>query len=192
MTKSLSKWQHALMSLCILILFMIGLHLILLQPALTAGKEYRERIDDFSFQLNKFRKTEYQIVDLHNQIERLKQQDPDNGNYLEDKSPSLVAAELQKQLKTLIETNGGNLVSTHVITNTDDGPFPKVTIKVHMQSEIDTLQTVFYKLAVNKPILFTSNVQIQKRNTSSRKRQANAGKLEVRFDVTGYIYKSVI
>jgi hypothetical protein len=192
MTKSLSNWQHAVMSLCILILFVIGLHLILLQPALTARKEYQERIDDYSFQLNKFRNTEYRIVNLQNQIERLKQQDPDNGNYLEDKSPSLVAAELQKQLKTLIETNGGNLVSTHVITTTDDELFPKVTIKVHMQAEMDTLQTVFYKLAVNKPILFTRNVQIQKRHTSSRRQKANTGKLEIRFDVTGYIYKSVI
>ena len=192
MNKSLSNWQHAVISLSILILFAAGLYLILLQPALTARKEYQERIDDYSFQLNKFRDTESQIVDLLKQIERLKKQDPDNGNYLEDKSPSLVAAELQKQLKTLIESNGGNLVSTHVITTTDDELFPKVTIKIHMQAEMDTLQTVFYQLAVNKPILFTSNIQIQKRNTSSRRKQANAGKLEVRFDITGYIYKSVI
>jgi hypothetical protein len=192
MNKSLSNWQHAVISLGILILFAAGLYIILLQPALTARKEYQERIDDYSFQLNKFRDTESQIGDLQKQIERLKKQDPDNGNYLEDKSPSLVAAELQKQLKTLIESNGGNLVSTHVITTTDDELFPKVTIKIHMQAEMDTLQTVFYQLAINKPILFTSNVQIQKRNTSSRRKQANAGKLEVRFDVTGYIYKSVI
>jgi hypothetical protein len=192
MNKSLSNWQHAVISLGILILFVAGLYIILLQPALTARKEYQERIDDYSFQLNKFRDTESKIVDLQKQIERLKKQDPDNGNYLEDKSPSLVAAELQKQLKTLIESNGGYLVSTHVITTADDELFPKVTIKIHMQAEMDTLQAVFYQLAVNKPILFTSNVQIQKRNTSSRRKQANAGKLEVRFDVTGYIYKSII
>ena len=190
MKSPLPKWQHATLSLCLLAVVVTGLYFTLLQPALTARKNYQERIDDLSLQLDRYRNTESEILKLQDEIEQLMLVDPDNDGFLEEKSPALVAADLQRQLKSLIESNGGDLVSTNVITDPENELFPKVTIKVHMQAEMQTMVTVFYKLAVNKPFLFTSDILIQQRHMVSRRQQPDAGKLEVRFDVTGYINQS--
>ncbi|OGT32391.1 MAG: hypothetical protein A2W28_06565, partial [Gammaproteobacteria bacterium RBG_16_51_14] len=184
MKSPLPKWQHATLSLCLLAVVVTGLYFTLLQPALTARKNYQERIDDLSLQLDRYRNTESEILKLQDEIEQLMLVDPDNDGFLEEKSPALVAADLQRQLKSLIESNGGDLVSTNVITDPENELFPKVTIKVHMQAEMQTMVTVFYKLAVNKPFLFTSDILIQQRHMVSRRQQPDAGKLEVRFDVT--------
>lgn len=101
--------------------------------------------------------------------------------------PAIIAANLQKKLKTIVESNGGNLVSTHAITGKDDGGHAKVTIKVHMQVDMNALQAVLYNLTTNKPLLFIDNILIQRRHVSRKRKNKNSGKGEVRFDVTGYL-----
>ena len=187
MNNKLSHWQHGLISAGILITLVASVYLVLVQPALKTKNENIDRIDDLSFQLSKFSSAEAQIKQLENEIRSLNDSDINKGDFLEGSAPAIVAATLQKKLKTIIEASGGNLVSTHAITGKDDDVYPKVTIKVHMQVDMNALQTVLYGLTNNKPLLFTDNLLIQRRHTSSKRRNRNTGLLEVRFDVTGYL-----
>jgi len=187
MTSKLSHWQHGLISASILIALIASFYLILIQPALTIKKENIERLDNLSFQLRKFSHAEAQITQLENEIKPLKESDINNGDFLEGDAPAIVAANLQKKLKTMVVSSGGNLVSTHAITGKDDDVYPKVTIKVHMQVDMKALQAVLYSLTTNKPLLFIDNLLIQRRHTSSKRQNRNTGLLEVRFDVTGYL-----
>ncbi|MCZ6804299.1 MAG: type II secretion system protein GspM [Proteobacteria bacterium] len=187
MTSKLSHWQHGLISASILIALMASFYLVLIQPALTIKKENIERIDDLSFQLRKFSNAGAQITLLEDEIKAFKKNDINNGDFLEGDAPAIVAANLQKKLKTMVKASGGNLVSTHAITGKDDGVYPKVTIKVHMQVDMKALQTVLYNLTINKPLLFIDNLLIQRRHTPSKRQNRNTGLLEVRFDVTGYL-----
>ena len=187
MNNKLSHWQHGLISAGILIALVAFVYLVLVQPALKAKNENIDRIDDLSFQLSKFSSAEAQIKQLENEINSLNDSDINKGDFHEGSAPAIVAATLQKKLKTIVEASGGNLVSTHAITGKDDDVYPKVTIKVHMQVDMNALQTVLYGLTNNKPLLFTDNLLIQRRHTSSKRQNRNTGLLEVRFDVTGYL-----
>lgn len=187
MNSKLSHWQHGLISASILIAVAASFYLVLIQPALAIKNENIERIDDLSFQLSKFSHAAAQIKQLENEIKSINNSDSNKGDFLEGNAPAIVAANLQKKLKTIVEASGGNLVSTHAITGKDDDVYPKVTIKVHMQVDMNALQTVLHSLTNNKPLLFTDNLLIQRRHTSSKRQNRNTGLLEVRFDVTGYL-----
>jgi type II secretion system (T2SS) protein M len=192
MTHSLAPWKHASLSLSILILILSSVYFYMVEPALLKQKENLERFDTLSFQIKKLGDMEQNIADLNEQIVQLKEHNPNNLDFIKKKTSALVAADLQKLLKKLIESNGGNLVSTHAVTKPKDDVFSDITIKVHMRCNITTLRTVIYALATNKPLLFTDNLLIQKKSSrSSRKRKnTSTDQLEVRFDVTGYINQS--
>ncbi len=192
MTDKLSNWQHGIISVTILFFVSVAFYLIIIQPALKIRINNAERIDNLSFQLNKFSTTKAQIEQLKEEIKNITEHDVNKGNFLEGKAPAIIAANLQKKLKTIIETNGGNLVSTHAITGKEDDSYPKVTIKVHMQVDMKALQAVLYNLTTNKPLLFTDNLLIQSRQSSSKRKNRNSGQIEVRFDVTGYLDNSAI
>jgi type II secretion system (T2SS) protein M len=192
MMPTLPPWKHAALSFSILLLLITSIYFLVVQPALSINQENKQRFEYLSFQLEKYGDTEQKIKSLNTQIKQLKENNPNDLDFLKKKTSALVAADLQKMLKTLIETNGGNLVSTHAVTKPKDEVFSNVTIKVHMRCNITTLRTVLYKLSANKPLLFTDNILIQKKNISAsrRKQNRNSDKLEIRFDVTGYINQS--
>ncbi len=184
--------QHGLYSLGILVLGVAGFYILLIHPVLSARINNAERIEDLQFQSSKFASSNQEIELLRNEINHLKIQSPSKNDFLEDKAPAIVAANLQKQIKALVETSGGNLVSTHALSQTEDELFPKITVKVHMRTNINALREVFYQIAINKPLLFTENILIQKSRTSFRNRQQTDSQIEVRFDVSGYMNSSSI
>ena len=86
----------------------------------------------------------------------------------------------------MIEESGGNLISTQALPGRDDEAYPRVTVKVRMQADMNALQAVLYQLMINRPLLFTDNMMIQRRNIAPGPRDSGAGLLEVHFDVSGY------
>ncbi len=187
MKTKLSHWQHGLFSAGISLITVAVFYFVLIQPALTTRKANVDRIEDLTFQLSKFSGAAGNIKVLENEIKTLNNNNANKADFLTGDVPAIIAAELQKKLKTIVEASGGNLVSTHAITGKDDDVYPKVTIKVHMQVDMKALQAVLYKLTNNKPLLFTDNLLIQRRHVSSKRQNKNTGLLEVRFDVTGYL-----
>lgn len=187
MNNRFTKWQHALISLGILITLIFSVYLVIIQPAIKSRTDNNEQIENLSFSLSKYANVEEQIKKLKQDIASLNNSGAKNNGFMQGAVPAIVAANLQNKLKTIIESNGGNLVSTHVITNKDNDSYPAVRIKVHMQVDMTPLQAILFKLTNEKPLLFTENLLIQRRNTASKRQTKNAGLVEVRFDVIGYL-----
>lgn len=183
--------RQRIYSLGILFLVILAFYSILIQPAISARIIYTERIEDLMFQSSKFSLSSQDSVSLNEEIANLKKQNPDKNNFLENKPPAIVAADLQKKIKALVESSGGNLVSTHALTDGKEELFSKITVKVHMRTDIKALRGVFYQIAINEPLLFTENILIQKSRARSRKKQRVDNQIEVRFDVSGYMNPSL-
>jgi len=192
MKLELKHWQHALLSVGILLLGLFFLYYLLVSPALANRANFNGRYDELELQLAKYKKAEQQLEQLKNQISQLNDNPSKKAYFLKNKPDTLAAADLQKQLKTLIESNDGQIVSTQPIEDQDKNLFSKVTIKLHMRGNINALQETLYGLEFSKPLLFVDNIIIQnraRRSASARKKpNANADQLDIRFDVTGYIF----
>lgn len=176
----------------ILFLGIVGFYLLLVQPALSAKSRNTDRIEDLMFQSSKFAFSNQENDLIKEEIKQLKTQKPGKQDFLENKIPAIVAAELQKKIKALVDTSGGTLVSTHALSQEKDEIFPKITVKVHMRTNMKALRDVFYQIAINKPLLFTENIVIQGSRTISRKSRQTDDQVEVRFDVSGYMNISSI
>ncbi len=182
--------RQGIFSLGILFLVILAFYTVLIQPAISARSRNTERIEDLMFQSSKFTLSSQESDLLKNEIAHLKQQNPNRNNFLENKAPAIVAADLQKKIKALVDSSGGNLVSTHALTDRKEELFSKITVKVHMRTDMNALRDVFYQIAINEPLLFTENILIQKSRTRSRKKQRVNNQIEVRFDVSGYMNPS--
>ncbi len=182
--------RQGIYSLGILFLVILAFYSVLIQPAISARIKNTERIEDLMFQSSKFSLSSQESDLLKEEIANLKKQNPNKNNFLENKAPAIVAADLQKKIKALVESSGGNLVSTHALTDGKEELFSKITVKVHMRTDIKALRDVFYQIAINEPLLFTENILIQKSRARSRKKQRVDNQIEVRFDVSGYMNPS--
>ena len=182
--------RQGIYSLGILFLVILAFYSVLIQPAMSARIKNTERIEDLMFQSSKFSLSSQESDLLKEEIANLKKQNPNKNNFLENKAPAIVAADLQKKLKALVESSGGNLVSTHALTDGKEEQFSKITVKVHMRTDMNALRDVFYQVAINEPLLFIDNILIQKSRASRRKKQRAVNQIEVRFDVSGYMNPS--
>jgi hypothetical protein len=182
--------RQGIYSLGILFLVILAFYTVLIQPAISARSKNTERIEDLMFQSSKFTLSSQRSDLLKDEIANLKKQNPNKNNFLESKAPAIVAADLQKKIKALVDSSGGNLVSTHALTDGKEGLFSKITVKVHMRTDMNALRDVFYQIAINEPLLFTENILIQKSRASSRRKQRVNSQIEVRFDVSGYMNPS--
>ena len=189
----LKKWQHALISLGILFLVLSILFVGLVAPAMTAKNASNERTENLQLQHARYKSAEQELIQLEKQLEQLLHQYLNHKeDFLEEKQQTLAAADLQQYLKKVIESHAGNLVSTQPITDINKKPFPKVTIKIHMRGNINALQKTLYQLESSRPQLFIDNVIIQRRNPTGRGKQLHIDRLDIRFDVNGYIFDSSI
>jgi len=191
MKLELKHWQHAFLSISILILGLLFLYYLLVSPALASRLNFNERRGELELQLAKYKKAEQQLIQLKNQISQLNNNSSQKAYFLENKPDTLAAADLQKRLKTLIESHDGQIVSTQPIVDQDNDLFSKVTVKLHMRGNINTLQETLYALEFSRPLLFVDNIIIQNRarRSASTRNQPNADPLDIRLDVTGYIFK---
>lgn len=188
----LAKWQHATLSFLILIVFIILLYLTIISPALHARSEFNERFSELQFQAAKLSKSITHIENISDDLKSLKESGADRSGFLGNKSESLAAADLQEILNQLISDNTGNVLSTQVLRNDEEGLFPKVTVKVHMQGDIESLQKILYQIQSGNLVLILDNLFIQSRplNRLLQRTGSERSPLDVRFDVTGFIYTS--
>lgn len=187
--------RHALLSLGLLLSVIALLFSVLVLPAINGRLEFHNRLSELQFQYAKFQHIVQQSGALQEELAQLQNAQTDQSGFLEEKPEALAAADLQKQIKTLIDTNGGNLISTQVVKSRagETGVFPEVTIKVHMRSDIEALQKLLYQLASSETVLQVDNLLIQKRRQGGgRRARRDANLLEIRFDTTGYIYQAAI
>ena len=192
MNVKMNQWQHASVSLALLILCLVVVYFALVAPAIKGRMDINNRLENLQFQHTKFAGSAQRIDEIKQELDQLRHMQHDVTGFLEEKPQALAAADLQKYIKDLVESNGGNLVSMQVVNKKDNGKlFPEVTIKTHMRVDMESLKSILYNLAANRPVLLINDLAIQSRNQSTRRRtRRGQGLLETRFEITGYIYQS--
>ncbi|MDO8698142.1 MAG: type II secretion system protein GspM, partial [Pseudomonas sp.] len=127
-------------------------------------------------------------------LAELKQDDPLPRLVFAESRPALAGAELQQLIGKLIDQLGGQVVSTQILNQTDDGAvLPNVAIKVHLRCETEQLVHLLYALAYHEPLLLVENLVVlsNPRVDMQRIRQAADLKavpsLDVTFDLQGFM-----
>lgn len=178
---------HGLFALMTLAAVLFLVYTIAVFPLLKIKKANNERIETTMFQLEKLNRLNSNVSSLRDSIEKLKKRNENVQGFIRKDVPAIAAAELQKKITTLIESSGGNVVSTAVVRKNDDSIYTRVTIRTHMRANIVALNKVLYELVKSNPILFTDNLSIQKKNQNARNAKQANEQLVIRFEVSGFM-----
>ncbi len=163
-------------------------------PTMGRFAEYRDTVATAEQHLARLRGIAAEKPVLEQQLASWQRSGSIRQALLKGNNPALAAAELQKKIKRIIQSNGANQRSAQILPPKDDEGLQLVAIRVNMTASIEALHKIAYELEAAKPYLILDNVDIRARNTrpTQTKRAANqnvekARELTVRFDVKGFM-----
>ena len=126
---------------------------------------------------------------LAQQLTQLRNRPVSGEGYLQGDSETLVAARLQSRVREVIQTSGGKLTTTQVLSGVDDGGFRRIGVRVTMSADTAQLQKALYSLEGDRPYLFLDNLDVS--GEQSRGRDGRDGALTISFDAYGFMRAGV-
>jgi len=128
---------------------------------------------------------------LETELQQVKKDKAMAAYYIDKPSPTLAATDLQQHIKTVVETNGGELQSTQILPTTQESGLTRVAIRVQMNGDAEVLQKVLHRLESSRPLLFVDNLVINAREIRRREPGSREIKTSVQmmttFELAGYM-----
>lgn len=185
-----TPWQHAMLSAGLTLVMAGLLFVLLVWPALSSRLAFNERLEALHVQYQQFTRAAAHTETLTRELDALASLEASREGFLEDKPKALAAADLQQLVQSRVEQTGGLLISTQVLPGADDEDiFPAITVKVHLRASIGSLQQLLHGIEAGQPLLVVDNLSVQRRQRENRQSRRDGGELEIRFDVTAFIYR---
>lgn len=186
---------HRLAAFSLLVLVLVAGYMLIERVWLGKYAFYKDNIEQLQDRLQRFGNMLATRSELEAQLQQIRQDSAVDAYYLPQTSATLAASELQQQVRTAVEGNGGNLVSTQVLPATEEEAFTRVAIRVQMAGDTATLQRVFHQLESGQPLLFIDDVQIRsqplrQRDPNDRNQVKIQIQLNIQFELSGYMHRS--
>ncbi len=188
---TLTRWQHALLSLIILFGMMMLILLACVKPSVSYYQALQTELNTKQERLQRYRAVAAQQDELIPFYQQQLNSPQDQQYFLKQVTPSLAAAKLQEKIKSLLALHQGQLISTQAVPVQKEEILTPVMIRINMKSDIEALLKILHSLESTKPLAFIDNLQIQRvggaRNNHQRKSKLTIKPLNTRFDLRVYM-----
>lgn len=193
MIRQLTNKQQKILAISLLLIVFLVFAGGIAVPIWSVNQYYSDSIDQMNTRLSILKRTTSDGESLLPEYNRLKNYRLSDKRYLKSKSEALAAAEIQRVIKGIIVPNGGEILSTQIISSNKKAKIPQITLKVRMRGDINSLVKVFYKIETGDPFLNIDNLSIRSRNIRRRRSVRNKdtqqapSSLDIQFEISGYI-----
>ena len=164
---------------------------LVVAPVIAAYREVGLAIEQSQLLLERYRGLARQTPELSARLAELEERAAKAGGYLKGPSDALAAAELQDQVRTIIERAGGNMRSTQILpANAVDSsvPFRRAGLRIQLGIDIEGLQKVLYEVEAGQPYLFVDQLTVRRQRMRRRSREPEQEpELDISFEVYGYL-----
>ena len=185
--QSIMRLLHTVSSVSLALLAAVSFFFIVVWPGLSNRSALYERLQSLHLQEQKFGLATLQTPVLEKELEELAGLETNQGGFLKEKPPALAAADLQQLLSSIVDEAGGILISTQILQEVDgNNLFPAITVKVNLRGSTESLQQILYRIGTSRPQLILDNLRVQKKQFTGA---GDIDELEIRFDLTAYIYQ---
>ena len=189
MTGTLTLAQRRLLALLILLILLGLLASVTVLPVLTANRYYSETIETMASRLDRLRHAAAIASALQPQSEQLRSQQAEDAHYLRSDTAALAAAELQRIVTRTSAGKNAQILSTQILSESREGDFTRIGLKVRMRGTLEGIIQVFYALESGEPYLFLDKVSLRARSNRYQKRGDSVPEtLDTDFELTGYLY----
>jgi general secretion pathway protein M len=183
-----------LLALLILLVLVSLLLWLVVGPLFSRFQTTQESIAGLQQKLEVYQRLVDELPKQEARLAEFQRDDLVSRQVFAESRPALASAELQQQIGQLIGQLDAQVVSTQILSQSDDqAVLPSVAIKVHLRGETEQLVRLLYALAYHEPLLLVENLVVlsNPRVDMQRIRQAAALKavpsLDVTFDLRGFI-----
>ncbi len=184
----MSRIMSRFLALAILAAIVALLWLFVVLPVTAKFDTYDESMAQSEELLARYLRMSGARADLEAALEETRRDQASVSGFLTGASIQWVAADLQNKLKRLINANGGELNSIQMLPQEAENGFHKVAMRVVMTGDTETLRRVIYTIETANPYLFLDNLDIRAQRKRTQKNENRAAeKLQVRYDVYGYM-----
>jgi general secretion pathway protein M len=175
-------------ALALLALAVALVYALLVRPLADAYVGQRDAIAEQQDLLDRYRRFAAARADLAEALEALRNDRSAQEGYLQGENETLVAAQLQNRIRSVVQATGAKLSSTQVLQGADEQGFRRISVRVSMACSIADLQKIFHQLEGGRPYLFLDNIDISGEQARRRPGDPAAREdLNVSFDVFGFI-----
>ena len=189
MSLTLSPVLSRLIAVSLLLVALSLGYMTLIAPLVGAWHEARLAIADAQDALPRMADAEETLAARRQTLAGLQRRQRAAEGLLQGDSDTLIAAQLQNRIKTLVNGAQGDVRSMQILPTRNDGGFRKIAVRGQVLIGLPGMQQVFYELEVGVPYLFLDNVEIRVQQAPSRARDEPKREppLDVRFDLYGFV-----
>jgi len=177
------------LALAILVLLASAAYFTVAAPLVAADAANRRQIAELRSELVRFERIAGERAGRKAELAALERQRAMQEGFLQGSNDTLIAAEIQNRIKTLVASGQGELASTQILPSATDGKLKRISVRGLIAIPLPGLVRVFHNLESATPFLFVDNVEIRPRLNPRRRglEAVDAGILEVRFDTYGFV-----
>lgn len=181
-----TAWRHRAAATVILML-VIGLVVTqLILPAFQKRSENRETVKELHNTINHYYKLVSEKERLKRRIESMRSVSKAQDGFLSTKVPSLAAADMQRQIISMVEDLDGQIISTQTENKSVDDIYERVSLNVRIKIVLSGLQDLLYRIESNAPYLFVDEIRINKDRRSAFD-QTTDNDLNIYLKISGYM-----
>ncbi len=191
MNMTLSPVVSRILALALAIAPIGAVYSLAVEPVLDAHRGYAETIERSRGLVERFGRIGATRKPLERQLAELRKRAKSTSGYLEAKSATLAAAQLQNRVKRIVTRNGGSIRSLQTLPPQNERDLERVSIRIQMTARIEQLQKIFHAFETGRTYLFVDdvNVRVQRTRRARRRRKqpvVDERLLSVRLNLYGF------
>ena len=165
---------------------------ILIVPIISKGLELNEEKQNLLFKLQQYQRILAKKDAVVKSMDTIKAQHEEQGYFNSQATDALASAEMQDFIKKSIVDAGGQLSSTQAIPVSVKDGFSRITVRVRMTGNSETLRAVLYKIETSTPLILIDQIDIRpmrgRRNMTTHKIEPS-NDLNVNFQAVSFMRK---
>ena len=181
--------RQRMLAVALLVVAVVLVLAVLLGPLVLLHKHYDDTIAELTDRIERYRRVAAQAPEYRKALEVIREK---NGRrfFLKNNAANLAGAELQEQVRTAIETNGGRITTSQNQGPKDDGRFRQIVVTVQFFASTPALQKILYAIEAQPPYLTIESMTLRPLNAFRGFRPAPGQEPEVnvQLDVAGYAF----
>ncbi len=194
MMKPLDNNQSRYLAIGLLSLCLLFVGLAIYFPVILLHRHYSDAIASRTDYLERYQRIIAAGDKIRAALDLVKKSNGRN-HLLKNTGAALAASEIQGIAKTLIETNGGKLISMQITLPKEEGGHQRVTVNMQLFSNIAALRQILYTMETMQPYLLVDNLSIRSQTNTGFRPPGTAIQppgtaiqpdMVVGFDLSGY------
>ena len=192
MNEMLSRSQQRWLAIGLLAGMVLLLLTAIVWPLWAKHQEISSTVDELVFRIQRYKRIIASRDLIFGQVDETRRQIAGQGYLSEQETEAMASAEMQQFIKNTISTAGGNLTSTQVLPQKDEGKLIRFGVKLRLSATMEMLRNILYEIEVSKPLLVVEQLDITpvrgRRNPKTRQFEPS-DQLNVNLTVVSFMRK---